>query len=121
MIGVTVSLLAICGVLFYFYAHHNWNALPGGTAIDRIVVEKSARKLSIFRDGNPIKTYRIALGRSPVGSKQEEGDMKTPEECTKSTVEIHKAVSICPSIFRIRQTKTTGVRQPAAFQPALTS
>lgn len=42
-------------------------------------MEKSARKLSIFRDGKPIKSYQIALGRSPVGAKQKEGDMKTPE------------------------------------------
>ncbi|PYJ62963.1 MAG: hypothetical protein DME20_08530 [Verrucomicrobia bacterium] len=47
--------------------------------IDRIVVEKSARRLSVFRDGRHVKTYRIALGRNPMGSKQEEGDMKTPE------------------------------------------
>ena len=33
----------------------------------------------MFRNGNQIKTYRIALGRSPLGAKQEEGDMKTPE------------------------------------------
>jgi murein L,D-transpeptidase YafK len=79
MIGLAVTLGAICALVFYFYAHHNWNPLPDRTAIDRIVVEKSARKLSIFRDGDRIKTYRIALGRSPVGAKQEEGDMKTPE------------------------------------------
>ena len=33
----------------------------------------------MFRGGNQIKTYRIALGASPVGAKREEGDMKTPE------------------------------------------
>lgn len=79
MIVLAVTLAAICATAFYFYAHHNWHSLPDGTAIDRIVVEKSARKLSIFRDGNRIKTYRIALGQSPAGAKQEEGDMKTPE------------------------------------------
>jgi murein L,D-transpeptidase YafK len=47
--------------------------------IDRIVVEKSARKLSIFRSGKKIKTYRVALGRCPIGAKQQEGDQKTPE------------------------------------------
>src|SRR5437867_11892029 len=26
-----------------------------------------------------LKSYRVALGRNPVGAKQEEGDMKTPE------------------------------------------
>ena len=71
--------IVICAVAFYLYAHHNWNPLPGGTTIDRIVVEKSARRLSIFRDANQIKTYRIALGANPVGAKQQEGDMKTPE------------------------------------------
>ncbi|MDQ2825316.1 MAG: L,D-transpeptidase family protein [Verrucomicrobiota bacterium] len=61
------------------YAHHNWNPLPANTTIDRIVVEKSARKLSIFRGDKKLKTYRIALGRCPLGAKEQEGDMKTPE------------------------------------------
>ena len=72
-------LILICAFTIYLYAHHNWNSLPAGTTIDRIVVEKSARRLSMFRGGNQIKTYRIALGASPVGAKREEGDMKTPE------------------------------------------
>ena len=63
----------------FFYARHNRHPLPPGTTIDRIVVEKAARKLSIFRDGRQLKTYRVALGRSPVGPKEQEGDMKTPE------------------------------------------
>jgi len=71
--------ILICAFAIYLYAHHNWNSLPTGTTIDRIVVEKSARRLSMFRDGNQIKTFRIALGRNPLGAKQEEGDMKTPE------------------------------------------
>ncbi len=77
-IMVAVVIL-FCGAAFYFHARHNFNPLPPGTTIDRIVVEKSARKLSIFRDANQIKTYRIALGGNPVGAKQQEGDMKTPE------------------------------------------
>ena len=71
-----VATLAI-GVVVY--SHHNWNPLPAATIIDRIVVEKSARKLSIFREGKPLKSYRVALGRNPLGPKQQEGDMKTPE------------------------------------------
>jgi murein L,D-transpeptidase YafK len=47
--------------------------------IDRIVVEKSARKLSVFANNKKLKTYRVALGRNPVGPKQREGDNKTPE------------------------------------------
>src|SRR6266513_1900034 len=71
--------ILICAFAIYLYAHHNLNSLPAGTTIDRIVVEKSARRLSMFRDGNQIKTFRIALGRNPLGAKREEGDMKTPE------------------------------------------
>jgi len=78
---ITPSLVAVCtlALCFYFYAHRNWRPLPTGTTIDWIVVQKSARNLSIFREGKRLKTYRIALGHNPVGPKQEEGDMKTPE------------------------------------------
>ena len=72
-----LAILAAVGI--FLYAHHNWNALPVGTAIDRILVEKAERKLSIFRDGKRLKTYRIALGGNPIGAKEQEGDMKTPE------------------------------------------
>jgi murein L,D-transpeptidase YafK len=76
---IIVLCVAVCALALYLYAHDNWHRLPSGTTIDRIIVEKSAKRLSIFRDGKPIKTYQIALGRNPVGPKQEEGDMKTPE------------------------------------------
>src|SRR4051812_14460611 len=55
----------------------------GGAAPDdalRIVVEKSKRRL-VLRDarGHVMKSYPIALGRTPVGAKHEEGDGATPE------------------------------------------
>jgi murein L,D-transpeptidase YafK len=78
-ISLIVSVIFGVAIAIYFYAHHNWNPLPPNTTIDRIVVEKSARKLSIFRNGEKLKTYRVALGRNPTGAKQEEGDQKTPE------------------------------------------
>lgn len=77
LVLLTVIVLLAAGV--YVYAHHNWNPLPAGTTIDRIVVEKSERRLSIFRDGKKLKSYRVALGRNPIGAKEQEGDMKTPE------------------------------------------
>src|SRR5882762_4024226 len=78
---IFVLLAAIVLLLgsVYVYAHHVWNPLPAGTMIDRILVEKSARKLSIFRGDEKLKSYRMALGRNPVGAKEQEGDMKTPE------------------------------------------
>jgi murein L,D-transpeptidase YafK len=72
-------LAAVAVVGIFFYAHHNWNRLSAGAKIDRILVEKAERKLSVLQQGKVIKTYRVALGGNPVGAKQEEGDMKTPE------------------------------------------
>jgi murein L,D-transpeptidase YafK len=78
IIVVVVTIFALLS-LTYFYAHHVWNPLPPGTTVDRILVEKSDRKLSVFANGKKLKTYRVALGRNPIGAKQEEGDNKTPE------------------------------------------
>ncbi len=74
-----ILLIAICLGGTIVYAHHHWNRLPDGTTIDRIVVEKSARELSIWRGGEKLKTYNVALGHCPFGPKEQEGDMKTPE------------------------------------------
>src|SRR5436309_1055036 len=82
MIRWVIVLLVCIAVLFlatYIYAHHVWNPLPAEITIDRILVEKSARTLSIFRDDKKLKSYRVALGRNPIGAKEQEGDMKTPE------------------------------------------
>lgn len=79
-VKITVAVFLVIGIAgIFFYTHHNWNALRANTTIDRIVVEKAERKLSIFREGKLIKTYRVALGGNPVGPKEQEGDMKTPE------------------------------------------
>jgi murein L,D-transpeptidase YafK len=47
--------------------------------IDRIVIEKAARRMQLFRDGKPVRTYQIALGFTPEGDKLRQGDGKTPE------------------------------------------
>lgn len=45
-----------------------------------IMVYKSERRMDILdRDGNPIRTYKISLGKDPVGDKVKEGDNRTPE------------------------------------------
>lgn len=46
---------------------------------DRIVVVKSVRTMTLFRQGKVLKTYRVALGPQPVGPKTRQGDGKTPE------------------------------------------
>jgi lipoprotein-anchoring transpeptidase ErfK/SrfK len=44
-----------------------------------LLAEKSRRTLTVFSDGRPVRTYRIALGSKPVGPKAREGDGRTPE------------------------------------------
>ena len=47
--------------------------------IDRIVVEKSARRMVVYREGVALRDYRVALGFAPDGAKIRQGDGKTPE------------------------------------------
>jgi murein L,D-transpeptidase YafK len=42
-------------------------------------VVKSERRLYLLRDGQPFKSYRVALGLNPIGHKEREGDFRTPE------------------------------------------
>jgi murein L,D-transpeptidase YafK len=47
--------------------------------IDLIVIEKSARRMQLFQGGQPVRTYRVALGFAPGGDKARQGDGRTPE------------------------------------------
>lgn len=46
---------------------------------DLVVVEKSAKRMTLYKGRKPIRTYKIALGRSPKGAKIQQGDRRTPE------------------------------------------
>ena len=46
---------------------------------DKVVVEKSERKLHLLKGGVAFRSFDIALGIRPVGDKEMEGDFKTPE------------------------------------------
>ena len=72
-------------------AHLNPHPLPSNAAANRVLVEKSARRLSLLRDGIILKNYRVALGHAPVGPKEQEGDQRTPEGTY--LVDFHKADS----------------------------
>ncbi|AXO87301.1 murein L,D-transpeptidase family protein [Pseudomonas sp. K1(2024)] len=47
--------------------------------IDKVLVLKSERRLQLISRGEPLKTYRISLGKQPKGAKEREGDKRTPE------------------------------------------
>lgn len=46
---------------------------------DKVIVKKSTRMLYLSQNGEIFNKYHITLGRIPVGDKEVEGDMKTPE------------------------------------------
>ena len=47
--------------------------------VTHVVVNKSRRELLLLHGESVLRSYRIALGRNPIGPKTHEGDGKTPE------------------------------------------
>lgn len=50
-----------------------------GPEVTSVQVHKTDRKMYLLHNERVLKTYDIALGFSPAGAKQYEGDGKTPE------------------------------------------
>jgi murein L,D-transpeptidase YafK len=73
--------------------------LPEVLVDPTVVIDKSARRVTVFSEGTPVKGYRAALGRVPEGAKEREGDGKTPEGvfyvCTKNAAsKYHRALGL---------------------------
>jgi murein L,D-transpeptidase YafK len=49
------------------------------TAPKSIVVDKSEKTLMLFKNGQKVKTYPVAIGKVEEGAKQAAGDWRTPE------------------------------------------
>lgn len=50
--------------------------VPGA---DRVVVDKSERRLYLYQGRDVLRSYQIALGKNPLGPKRHQGDNRTPE------------------------------------------
>jgi murein L,D-transpeptidase YafK len=46
---------------------------------DRVVLNKGRREMLLLRGESVLRSYRVSLGREPVGHKEREGDGRTPE------------------------------------------
>lgn len=73
-LALSASLVAVLAVA-------NWPAppLPDGTVADRVVIDKSKRRLWLYARGVALRSYRVSLGAAPIGHKAAEGDERTPE------------------------------------------
>ena len=47
--------------------------------VDKVLIEKKDRRLTLLAGKKVLKTYKIALGGNPDGPKERQGDNKTPE------------------------------------------
>lgn len=56
---------------------------PLSGAVERIVVQKAARRMMLFQKGEMVREYRISLGFAPLGTKERQGDGRTPEGAFK--------------------------------------
>jgi murein L,D-transpeptidase YafK len=81
-------LLGTITAIVFVGANYETHPLPANARADRILVEKSARRLTLFRGDRPLKNYAVALGRAPQGAKKQEGDQRTPEG--NYTIDAHK-------------------------------
>lgn len=82
---------------------------------DMVVVEKAKRRLHLFKDGEILRTFRIALGMAPVGDKEEEGDFRTPEgryilDARNPNSEFFLSVHVSyPNLDDVREARVRGV------------
>jgi len=74
--SLSFACIAVMLVTLYWPAIAHAGEFP---VADKVVIEKAERLLHLVKDGEPFRTFRIALGIRPVGDKQREGDFKTPE------------------------------------------
>jgi murein L,D-transpeptidase YafK len=118
MLKALLLVLVCCcviAILIFIGAHLNRRPLASNTIADQIVVEKAARRLTLIRAGAPLKVYCVALGRAPVGAKEQEGDQRTPEgsyviDFHKKDSDFHRALHISyPSDQDVERAVARGV------------
>lgn len=73
----TLITFAFIGlVIYYFYPI---DKIPSNIVIDKIIVHKAKHNLVAYSKGKIVVCYKVAIGKAPIGEKQYEGDLKTPE------------------------------------------
>jgi murein L,D-transpeptidase YafK len=88
---------------------------------DKIIILKARRELTLYRGGVPVKTYKVALGRSAVGAKQCEGDGKTPEgtyriDSRNANSRYHRALHVSyPNARDVARARRLGCRPGGAI------
>lgn len=112
-IAIVLIASAVAGILVWANQHEN--PLPADVEADLVIVDKAKRQLLLYSDGQLLKSYRVSLGRVPVGAKDREGDKKTPEgryliDFRKADSAYYRALHISyPSAADVEAAKKLGV------------
>lgn len=78
--AIAVIFLCLSFLVYRFYfSQPELKTVKFADKVDMILVEKSARKLSLLSGQKVVAQYDIDLGFTPEGHKEREGDGKTPE------------------------------------------
>ncbi|MEY3436669.1 MAG: hypothetical protein RL335_1125 [Bacteroidota bacterium] len=93
------------------YVLYPYSPLPSNIEIDKLVVDKSERKLMVYSNGKSVKSFPISLGENPIGHKHMEGDEKTPE----GIYSIHDKMGLGESGYY----KNLGISYPSSTDKAL--
>jgi murein L,D-transpeptidase YafK len=78
LFAATLTLMMVAGLLPAGPALANLGVEDQAKA-DLVVVYKGERVLQLKQKGRVLKSFPIALGREPIGTKLQEGDGRTPE------------------------------------------
>ena len=114
---IIVAIVIVLGaiVTFSIKAKRLDNPLPANVTVDKVLIEKGKRRLTLLGKNIPLKTYEVSLGREPVGKKTEEGDGRTPEgiysiDRRKLNSKYHQALHVSyPNADDTAQAKARGV------------
>ena len=83
--------------------------------IDFVLVRKKERKLYLYTGHDVVKSYKIALGKEPVGQKQREGDSRTPEglytlDWRNPNSRFFRSIHVSyPNVVQARSAKEAGI------------
>lgn len=109
-----VAAMTCAAVIAFAFRDTPENGTIDGLA-DRIVIEKHAHTLTLYRQGKVLKTYRVALGRGGIGPKVQAGDNRVPEGLYKIVGRnphsaFHRALKVgYPTPDQVRQAQARGV------------
>jgi murein L,D-transpeptidase YafK len=84
--------------------------------VQRVLVEKAARRLTLWFADYAVREYRVALGREPLGDKRRAGDGRTPEglytiDGRNGGSEFHRSLHVSyPSAQDRRSAREAGAR-----------